>query len=79
MSDSSTERVLAVDATHGTRVKVGDVVEPGHVLGRAIGSEEPVLAPFRAVVEGIGFNPEEHSLEIRLRATGEAAPKSVSE
>ena len=63
------ERIVSVDATYGTQVEVGDVVEAGHSLGRAVGSDEPVLAPFRAVVRGIGFNPEDHSLEIRLQAT----------
>jgi len=73
VNENAEECVLVVDAAHGTRLQRGDVVEPGQVLGRVIGSEEPVLAPFRAVIKGIGFNPEEHSLEIRLHAMTEAS------
>lgn len=61
------EEVVAVDATYGTSVRVGETVEAGTSLGRAAGSGEPARAPFRAVVKGIGFNPEDHSLEIRLQ------------
>lgn len=68
--ETPVERIVAVDATYGTRVRVGDTVEVGLPLGRAVGSDELVLAPFRAVVKGIGFNPEDHTLEIRLRAAG---------
>lgn len=55
-----TEIKINIDATFGTKVKVGDKIAVGQQLGVMPSCGEPVISEKTGVVKEIIFDPEEH-------------------
>jgi len=59
--------ILNVDATFGVKVKVGDIVKKGMELGKIPDNKGTLLSPESGVVSNIYFNPQNHTLEIKIK------------
>ena len=59
---------INVDATFGTEVKVGDIIEVGQQLGVMPGCGEPVMCEKKGVVREIIFDPEDHRFMIVIKS-----------
>ncbi len=59
-----TDIKINVDATFGTEVKVGDIIEVGQRLGVMPGCGEPVVCDKKGLVREIIFDHEEHRFVI---------------
>ena len=62
------ETKVNIDATFGTEVKVGDVVQAGQKLGIKPDCFEPEVCRKKGAVEEIIFDPAEHSFQIVIRS-----------
>lgn len=59
--------ILNVDATFSVKVKVGDIVKKGIELGKNPDGNGTLVSPVSGVVSEIHFNPQNHTLEIKIK------------
>lgn len=57
---------LRVEASHGTRVKVGDSVRRGQKLGAALDFKGSITSPVDGVVRSIDFDSDTHTFVIKI-------------
>lgn len=58
--------VFEVEASYGTKVKIGDKVKKGQILGISLDFKEEVRSTIDGLVRGIEFNPQNHSFLIEV-------------
>lgn len=58
--------ILNVDASFGVKVKVGEKVKKGKELGKNPDDNGTLVSPVSGIVSNISFNPESHTLEIKI-------------
>ncbi len=63
------EIVLKVDATFGTKIKTGDKVHRGDILGILPNSRRSLRAPSAGVIKDVSFCSHDHTFTIALTQT----------
>jgi len=56
--------VLKVDATFGVKAKPGDTLPPGHEIGLAPETHQPIVLAESATVTEVTFDPARHEFRI---------------
>ena len=60
--------ILYLDATFGSKVKIGDSVKTGQEIGKDSDSNQTVVSPMAGIISSITFNPENHTFVVIIKA-----------
>ncbi len=60
--------ILHLDATFGSKVKIGDRIKTGQEVGKDSDSDQIVVSPMAGVISSITFNPENHTFVVVIKA-----------
>jgi hypothetical protein len=65
------EIVLKVDATFGPKVKIGDKIHRGDIVGVIPNSRRSLRAPVGGIIKEVSFCSQDHSFTIILTQTAD--------
>jgi len=60
------EITVRAEATFGLKVRIGDRVRRGQLIGISADTKEPLPSPLTGIVKGVEFDSEEHAFVVVL-------------